>query len=179
MQTSWQKVSELAQEYRSAELHYWLNETLFTPIWWILFVTTLGTLIVWFLILDKKRITEILTFGLLVSIVSLLLDALGLALNWWEYKHMLTPLSLPIEIHVVQMPVIYMIIYQYFHTWKTFIIANMVNAFVFAFILEPLLVWLQVYDVYKWEHVYSFFPYIIIALVFKYAGNQFKKWEQH
>ncbi|MFC7686813.1 hypothetical protein [Ureibacillus sp. GCM10028918] len=93
----------------------------------------------------------------------------------WQYNHTLTPFSIIIEIHIVQMPIIYMIIYQYFHTWKAFLIAVTINAGVFAFILEPLLVWLQIYELFHWKHIYSFFPYIILAVVFQKMPLLLKK----
>src|SRR5699024_2825629 len=43
-----------------------------------------------------------------------------------------------LEIHTAHMPIFYMIIYQYFTKWKTFLIAITIMAFIFAFILEPL-----------------------------------------
>lgn len=174
MQNSWQEVVKLSQQYRYSKLTYWLEETLFTFNWWVLFVTTLGLFVVWIVILDKKRIFEILTFGFMVATITTLSDSLGLYLMLWEYNHTLTPLSIIVEIHVVQMPIIYMIIYQYFHTWKAFFIASTINAIFFAFMLEPLLVWLHVYEIYQWKHVYSFIPYIMIAVVLKYVIYKLK-----
>ncbi|MFC7686270.1 CBO0543 family protein [Ureibacillus sp. GCM10028918] len=168
METSWQEVAKLSQQYRYTRLEYWLNETLFTISWWVLLVTTLGLFIVWVIILDKKRIFEILSYGFMVSSISTILDAFGLILMFWQYNHTLTPLSIPIEIHIIQMPIIYMIIYQYFKRWKTFLIAITINAFIFAFILEALLVWLHIYELYIWKHIYSFIPYILIGVIFKW-----------
>ncbi|KGR79897.1 CBO0543 family protein [Ureibacillus sinduriensis] len=173
MQTSWQEVAKLSEQYSSTRLEYWLNETLFTISWWVLLATTLGLCIVWVIILDKKRIFEILSYGFMVSSISTILDALGVILMFWQYNHTLTPLSIPIEIHIVQMPIIYMIIYQYFRPWKTFLIAITINAFIFAFILEELLVWLHIYELQSWEHIYSFFPYILIGVFIKWVIDKF------
>lgn len=54
------------------------------------------------------------------------------------------------------MPIIYMLIYQCFKTWTSFLIAAIVNAFVFSFILEPLFLWLHIYEPYLWKYTYSF-----------------------
>ncbi|WP_026909141.1 CBO0543 family protein [Paucisalibacillus globulus] len=175
MQISWQEVVEYTQRSKSLRMEYWFTETLFSFSWWILLVTTIGHCIVWFVILDRKRIFEILTYGFLVSVVATILDALGVLVSLWDYKHTLTPLILPIEIHIVIMPIIYMIIYQYFHTWKNFIIASTINALLFSFVLEPLLVWLQVYELNQWKHFYSFFPYIIMGVLFKYLIVKIKQ----
>lgn len=172
---TWQDVIELSRLYRDTKLEYWLNENLFTFSWWILLITTIGAIIVWFILLDKKRIFEIITYGFLVSTVAMSADVLGASLALWYYPNTLTPVLLPIEIHKVQMPIIYMIIFQYFNTWKAFLIASTINAFVFAFMLEPLLIWLQIYEPYQWKHIYSFFGYIVLAVFFKFVIRKFKQ----
>ncbi|GIO26368.1 CBO0543 family protein [Ornithinibacillus bavariensis] len=167
MKESWEEVVKITRQFNNIQLEHWLNDTLFTFRWWILLFTTLVFLFVWLIILDKKRIFEITTYGFMVAFTAVIADITGVFLMLWQYKHTLTPLSIVIEIDTILMPIIYMIIYQYFNTWKSFIIAVIIQAFIFSFILEPLLVWLQVYVLYHWKHIYSFIPYIIIAVVFK------------
>lgn len=108
----------------------------------------------------QKRIFEIVTYGFFVTAVGVIGDAIGVSLMLWHYPNTLLPVSQIAEVHTIQMPIIYMLVYQYFHSWKSFIIASAINAFVFAFMLEPLLVWLQIYELHGWKHIYSFFPYI-------------------
>ncbi|MDN4494709.1 CBO0543 family protein [Ureibacillus aquaedulcis] len=175
MQTSWQEVVQISQQYRNARVEYWLSETLFNFSWWILLVTTLGLFVIWVILLDKKRVFEILSYGFLVTTISSILDIIGIYLMLWRYNHTLTPFSIPIEIHIIQMPIIYMIIYQYFNPWKTFLLAIIINAFFFAFILEPLLVWLQVYELYNWKHSYSFIPYILLGVLIKWVIHKLKQ----
>ncbi|WP_339183427.1 CBO0543 family protein [Oceanobacillus sp. FSL W7-1293] len=179
MQSARSEVVELLQQYRELRTEYWLHENLFTISWWILFVTTVGIFIVWFIILDKKRIFEIVTYGFFVTAVGVIGDAIGVSLMLWHYPNTLLPVSQIAEVHTIQMPIIYMLVYQYFHSWKSFIIASAINAFVFAFMLEPLLVWLQIYELHGWKHIYSFFPYILIAVVFKLVVNKFKKLDRY
>ncbi|WP_240377944.1 CBO0543 family protein [Bacillus piscicola] len=179
MQPTWQYVRELTQQYRNARVEYWLNESLFTFGWWTLVVTTIGLFIVWIFILDKKRIFEIVTYGLMVTTIATFGDTLGLSLLLWDYPKALTPIPQIAEIHNVQMPIIYMIIYQYFTTWKAFLIAAAINAFVFALILEPLLAWLQIYQLYDWNSLYSLVPYFVIAAALKWIINKFKQMDQH
>src|SRR5699024_11979151 len=117
---------------------------------------------------------EIMTYGFMVMIIAVISDKIGSSLLLWKYKHTLTPVSTLIEIHVVQMPLIYMAIYQYFEKWKSFLIIVTINSFVFAFILEPLLVWLQIYELYTWKFYYSFIPYILIAMSCKWVIKKLK-----
>jgi len=179
MQPIWRDIIELSKQYREMKMEYWLNENLFSTSWWILFVTTIGIFIVWLVLLDKKRIIEILLFGLFVTGIAVIADAIGVALSLWRYPNTLLPVPLIVEVHRVQMPVIYMLIYQYFPAWKPFLIAVTVNAFVFAFILEPALVLLKIYEPYHWNHIYSLLPYILIAAGFKLTVNKLKRMDQN
>ncbi|MCT1904306.1 CBO0543 family protein [Oceanobacillus sojae] len=179
MQPTWQDIIELGKQYKINKMEYWLNENLFTSSWWILFVTTIGIFIVWLFLLDKKRIIEILTYGFFVTGTAVIADAFGVALSLWHYPNTLFPVPLIVEVHRIQMPVIYMLIYQYFPAWKSFLIAVTINAFVFTFILEPTLVWLHVYELDHWKHIYSFLPYILIAVVFKSIVNKLKQLDQN
>jgi len=179
MKSTWQDVIDITRQLRDTNMEYWLNENLFSFSWWILLVTTIGIFIIWFIILDKKRIFEIITYGFFVATFAIMADGLGVSLVLWHYPTTVTPVPLAVEIHRGHMPIIYMIIYQYCTTWKTFLIASTITAFVFAFILEPLLVWLQIYDPIHWRHIYSFFPYIIMAVAFKYLVHKFKQLDQN
>lgn len=120
MQSTWKDVIETFQQYRDTKLEYWLNENLFTLSWWILFVTTVGIFIAWFIILDKKRIFEIVTYGFFCNCNRVIGDAIGVSLMLWHYTNTLLPVSQIAEIHTVQMPIIYMLIYQYFRSWRSF-----------------------------------------------------------
>ena len=179
MQTTGQDVLDITQKYRYTKIEYWLSENLYTLSWWILLVTSIVLFIIWIIILDKKRMFEIMTYGFFVGTVAIYADVFGVWFGLWHYPITITSMHLPIEIHRLQMPIIYMMIYQYFKTWKTFIIAAAINAFVFAFILEPLLVWLKIYEPSHWKYIYSLIPYLIIAMFFKWLIIKFKQLDQN
>lgn len=174
MYPTWQHIDELFRQYRDAKLDYWLNENLFTVNWWILFVTTVGLAIVWIIILDKKRILEIVTYGFMATAIAISSDTIGIWLFLWNYPYSLTPFPQIIEIHTIQMPILYMIIYQYFNKWKSFLIAASITAFVFAFVLEPIVAWLQIYELNQWKYIYSVVPYFAIAVLLKWIINKLK-----
>jgi len=178
MQSTWQDVLELTQQYKYTKTEYWYSENVFTLSWWILLVTSIGLFILWIIILDKKSIFEIITYGFFVGTVAIYADVIGVWFGLWQYPNTITPMHLPIEIHRLQMPIIYMIIYQYFKTWKTFLIAATINAFVFTFLLEPFLVLLRIYEPTHWKYIYSLIPYFVIAIVFKWLIIKFKQLDQ-
>ena len=149
---------------------YWANETVFTLKWWLLVALSMLPPIIWWKLVDRKRLFEIMTYGLLVAVISGLFDAIGVEGDLWEYKYQIIPLLDVFLVYDISvMPITYMLMYQYFKSWKSFIIAHLVLAFVFAFVAEPFLVWLDVYQMYNWKHIYSFPIYFLMAIVLKWV----------
>jgi|SRR5699024_1956081 len=179
MQPSWDDILELANRYRINRIEYWQSEVIFSLQWWILLVTTIGLIVIWVIILDKGRIMEIVTYGALVAIVANFGDTIGLSFSLWAYAYSLVHTPEIIEVHNILMPIIYMIIYQYCHTWKSFIIINAANAIIFSLILEPLLIWLDIYELNHWKSIYSLVPYFIIAVGLKWIIDTFKQYDRH
>lgn len=156
---------------------FWFNNVVFTNKWWLLVALTIFPIILWWRVVDRKRFFEITTYGLLVVVLAGLLDAIGVELDAWEYKYDLVPL---LDVFIVYdisiLPVSYMLIYQYFRTWRSFAIAHVIIALVFAFILEPLLVWLDVYQLINWKHIYSVPGYFLLAIFLRwFMGRLIKK----
>jgi len=141
----------------------WRNN-LFTIQWWMLLLVFIAPWIVWWKLVDKSRTGEILSYGLLVSLLSATLDETGIALHLWTYTKTLLPLCLQMKPpNISLLPVLYMLIYQYFPRWKSFIIAGTVMAAALAFLGEPFLIWFGIYQVFTWKHIYSFPLYIALA----------------
>ncbi|SLL37322.1 Uncharacterised protein [Mycobacteroides abscessus subsp. abscessus] len=62
-------------------------------------------------------------------------------------------------------PVAYMLLYQYFRTWKIFIIAQITMVLTYAFIGEPFSEWVELVYYYEWRYSYSFIYYIMVGIV--------------
>jgi len=92
--------------------------------------------------------------------------------RYGQYPDRLLPISprlFPIDF--VALPFFYMLVYQYYHDGRGFIVANVILAAFLAFVLEPILVWLNLYLVTNWQHHYSFIIYILIAVVSRWLTN--------
>jgi hypothetical protein len=77
---------------KEANYEYWLNEYLFTVSWWLLLIVMVLACVLWWRSLDKSKITEILLFGLMAAIFSILFDV-GVNLILWGYPNMIVPLK--------------------------------------------------------------------------------------
>ncbi|MDT8862113.1 hypothetical protein N0O92_18030 [Alkalihalobacillus sp. MEB130] len=177
---SWDELITLRQKIRDILIDYWITETVFSFNWWFLLSSTIAFIIIWLIILDKKRMIEIAFFGLLVGSITFNLDTIGITLVLWSYPDRVIPIIPPIiEIHKVHIPIIYMIIYQYTKTWKSYLYSVTIASFVFSFVFEPLTVWLGIYEIYHWKYIYSFPIYILIGLIIRWIVIKTKHIERN
>ncbi|MBB6452617.1 hypothetical protein HNQ94_001063 [Salirhabdus euzebyi] len=167
---------ELQDILSRTDIQYWLKYELLSWNWWILVLFAILPWVIWIRIFDRKRTMELILFGALVVIPTTYLDAIGNDLRFWMYPTELipvTPRAIAFDMSLVVVP--YMLIYQYFSFWKSFIIALVSMAFIFAFIGEPISHLLHLVYYFKWKYIYSFVYYIVLGLVGKAILEKVKK----
>jgi hypothetical protein len=175
---TWKDVMELRIKLKEANYEYWLNENLFTVSWWLLLIAMVLACVLWWRSLDKSKIMEILLFGLMAAIFSILFDIVGVNLILWGYPIMIVPIVPPIiEIDMIFLPISYMVVYQFCSSWKSFLIAITISALIFSFILEPITAWLGIYEMHNWKHTYSFPIYIFLGVFCKWLIIKIKDLE--
>lgn len=153
----------------AAGREFWFHNVVFTYQWWLLVAVSIIPILVWWRLVDRRRLFEIMTYGLLVALISGLLDAIGVETDAWEYKYDLLPLlDVFIAYDISVLPVCYMLIYQYFPQWQSFAIAQLAISCIFAFISEPILVYLDIYKLIDWKHIYSVPGYFFLAIFLKW-----------
>jgi hypothetical protein len=156
-----------------ARLNEWLQDEVFSIKWWIMLALFLITAFVWWKTVNKSRLAEMMLFTLVIMIFIIALDELGEELSLWYYTIDLVFLFPPITaIDITSMPLIYMLLYQRFTSWKSFLIATTVMATVFCFVFEPIFVWGGVYKMLIWKSYYGFPIYILIAVMSKFTVNR-------
>lgn len=171
-----EKMIDYKNKVTEVSISHWLNHELFTWQWWFCILLYLAPLFIWWKMVDRKRLFEIVIFGLFVNITCSLLDVVGTNFAMWEYSVTILPnIPLFFPIDYVDIPVTYMLIYQRYPKWKHFIIAITITAFIFSFIGEPFDVWAKMYILIHWKYIYSLPIYILIAIVCKVAVNWFIK----
>lgn len=162
---SFEQIKALERELSEMRGAYYYHHDLFSMQWWLLFALTIVSWMVWWKLVDKSRMKEILLYGATLTIVIVFLDDIGSELGLWSYPYQfirLIPRLNSIDFSVL--PVFHMLLYQYFRSWKAFIAANVIMAFLFAFIAEPIFVWLDIYDTDHWKYIYSVPLYIAKAV---------------
>lgn len=162
------KLLDLQQKYAEIAIENWLLSSVFTSSWWILVLFNLVSWLIFFKYYDKERALQIWCFGLTVIIITSFFDDLGSELGLWIYPIKFVPYGLiayPFDFSVI--PVAFMLIFQYYNSWKSYIIAIFMLAIIFSFIGEPFSVWLGTVKYIKWKYIYSFGFYIITGLLAK------------
>lgn len=166
---SFEEIIEAQKKLVSMQQQEWLNHDLYTPQFWLLIFLMIVPWFIWWRIVRKSRLCEILLYGMFVLTIVTTLDEFGCQLILWEYAYDVEPLfPRLIPINFTVLPVAYMLIYQYFETWRSYLIANLIMATLFSFVAEPILVWIGIYKLYHWEYVYSLPIYVVIAVLVKW-----------
>ena len=173
---SFEEAYQIQSAADQAGREFWFNNVFLTPKWWLIVAVAVLPVVIWWKLVDRRRLFEIMTYGLLVSLLAGLLDAIGVELDAWEYKYDFVPLlDVFIVYDISVLPVSYMLVYQYFQSWRGFVTAHLILSFAFAFISEPLLVWLDIYQLIGWKHIYSVPGYFLVAIAIRLVMEGLKR----
>ncbi|MDP4146816.1 MAG: CBO0543 family protein [Bacillota bacterium] len=168
------KIFEMRKSVLHLTIEHWYSYELFTWQWWIKFVYLLIPIFIFFKLLDRKRIFEIMIYGLMLSLLSTVTDVVGVYYLLWDYSIRLIPSGF-FQVHdLFVIPIVSMLIYQYFTEWKPFIIANLIVGAIGGYLKEPLYMWVKIYKPINWSHTYSFILYFVIAIICRYVIDKIK-----
>jgi hypothetical protein len=165
------EIVELQKRLTDLRIEEWLTEDIFHLKWWFLLGLFAVSVYIWWRLVDKTRLEEICLYGAIVTIITLGLDEYGDELTLWDYPVDILPIFPPLTaINLATLPVIYMYVYQRYGTWKSFVSASSVMAGLFAFILEPVLVWGKLYEPLHWQYYYGFPIYVAMGIAARVAS---------
>ncbi|MEG6586884.1 CBO0543 family protein [Dendrosporobacter sp. 1207_IL3150] len=172
MSSNLQQYSQIleAQSYfHILQLQHWYQFELFTRQWWYLLAVLIISWLIWWKLVDKKSVFNILCYGFVIMFIVIAMDAIGIVKQRWIYPIKLIPVAPHTEaIDWGLLPVVDMLIYQYFPKWKNFIIAEVFLGAALAFLGEPFAQWLGVYTIINWKHIWSFPIYILKSILAKF-----------
>lgn len=168
-------ITEIQRHLLETNYHYWIEHVLLSFNWWFLLVLAIVPWILWWQIVDKKRLLEISFFGTLVMILAITFDTAGHSIVLWSYGYKLIQMAPSLSaIDLALLPVAYMLIYQLFPNWKSYIIVHVIFSAGGTFVVEPLFVRMGIYTLHGWEYIYSFPIYIAMGVVFKWLIMKMK-----
>jgi hypothetical protein len=147
---------------------FYMHGGFLSPQWWLLLAFIITPWLIWVKLVDKESKLEIMVVGLFVMIVTMLLDLVGYNLNFWDYPIQIIPLvpeAFAFDLSMI--PVAFMLLYQYFKTWKLYCIGLICMSVIYAFIGEPFCNLITVVIYVKWKYIYSFVYYIVIGITLR------------
>jgi len=161
-----EQLAEMVRLLSQARIENWLGEGVGSWRWWVLVALMFVPWFIWGKLVDKNKLLELALFGMLIMVYSITLDELGFVLSFWHYPVDIIPVFPRLSsVDYTVMPITFMLLYQYFLTWKSFFWALVALSAVFSFVVEPIIVKLGFYVLIKWMHPYSFFIYIVMGLL--------------
>lgn len=143
----------------------WLKDVL-QPEWWVLVGLIIVCIVVWVVLLDKKRLRETLLYAAFLSILGLGMAEYGEELILWDYPVDLIAVFPPLtSINLLLLPLSYSLAYQYCNTSRLFFAAVLGITTVLCFVIEPLLSTVDLYNLINWQYWWSFPFYAASALL--------------
>ena len=134
----------------------WITEELFSFPWWFSVFFLIVSYVIWWKLLDKSRLIELLLFGSLVAVMSIIIDTVADNLTLWQYKVKIFPFTpgfFPYHLSIA--PLILMLVYQYTNNWRRYIIGTVFAGVIYCFVMIPLFVAIGEVQLYKWNHGYT------------------------
>jgi hypothetical protein len=138
----------------------WLSNELFTVGWFVIVGVILTFYIVWWILVDKGKIGQLLLIGSFAAVWYVVTDMIfcgfyGVA----EYKIRLFPLMPAIfVVSVTEMPIIIMLVQQYAPSWGKYLLWGCIGSGVLAFGLLPIYSLLGIFQL----HGMNFFHVFLI-----------------
>lgn len=117
-----EEIIQKSDELNNLILTKWLNQELFSFEWFFILFLVLVCYFLFFYLVDKKRIVEILLYGSLVAVAFVVYDSIGIFFGFWANKISTSPVYpniLGSDLTIA--PLIAMIIYQYKSPWDSFL----------------------------------------------------------
>ncbi|MDT8900579.1 CBO0543 family protein [Anaeroselena agilis] len=160
---------ELQEKMTDLDIKSWLEQDFLSAGWWIQLAMFIVPWIIFARLAKRDRLPELALYGSWVLIAAETLDHIGYELGVWYYPTELAPLFPRFEeVNLSALPVIYMLVYQYFPAWKRFVAVLFVVAVLFTLAAEPALIWLGLYTPLHWKPYYGLPIYVAIGVVLKW-----------
>jgi hypothetical protein len=177
MEKALKQLSELQIKLTNGSLEYWKEFVWGTWQFWSLVIITILAFFVWWKLVDKNRLVQIILFGSLMHSLSIYLDAYGTQYILWEYKYQIFPaIPTAFNLNASIIPIVFMLIYQYSSTWKRYIIFLVSVAFVSAYPMQYFLKWINYYEDSKWWNSHwSFITLIIMGVLVKFLVDKIEQ----
>lgn len=176
------QITDAQESLTNLMLEYWkLYSHMGTWQFWVNVAMLVVPLIVIYFFIDRRRAFHIGFFGLNVHIWFTYIDATGIRFGLWDYPYQAIPImSVSFSLDVSLIPVIFMLLYQWtLNNGKNYYLWSTGLSIFLSFILKPILVYFDLFELNKWVNFFHLFiGYTIIVLFSKWLTNLFIYFEK-
>lgn len=159
-----EKIIETQLYLNGLRTEIWLQSTVGRWYWWFMVFWTIFPLFIWWKYTDRNRFLEISFFGLMTCVSAGTLDTAGVSLGLWVYPFKILPfLPAFFPIDFVIIPVVFMLLYQRYASWKQFLITSTTVAALLSMVFDPIMVWMNIYQPLKWQYYYSIPVFVLMV----------------
>jgi len=156
---------EMQRLLTSAHIEKWMQDV-FHFQWFLLLGLSIIALSMWWKLLNKARLPEVLLYAVFTTIIMMGVDECGEELTLWVYPIYLFPVFPVITaINLTSAILMLSITHQCFTTWKSFSTATIMVSGLLAFILEPAFSFINLYQLLNWNYGYNFLLYVVVGLL--------------
>ncbi len=142
------------------------NRAFLTFKWWTLIFMNVIIYGIWWKIIDKQRLTQLLLFGSFIAVGRIVMDIIGTNTVLWSYDIRELPFFPSPFIHDFTItPLALMLAYQYSSSWRKFLTLTILTTGIISFVFFPLLAQIGYLMLYKWNYFYSFILVNIVAVL--------------
>jgi hypothetical protein len=171
------KIEKLEEQLIQATYHNWVHNQLFTWQWWIALTMIVVPWIIWGICRNRESSARIFSAGLLIMVLSEILDTFGVSFGKWAYPVKVVPVStINFSFRLSVLPVVLMLFLQFKPRFNPYIKAIIFGGFG-AYIGMPILAMIDLYQKIDWAYTYSFFILTAFYLLAHWFSqmNTFKK----
>lgn len=148
----------------------YLEQEIFSVQWWGIIVTLGIVYFIWWKVVDKTRLLEILLFGSYVAVSSAVIDIWGVTTAHWQYNIRIFPiLPAPFPFDYTLVPILLMLSYQYGKHWGSYLGWSALASGLFSFGISPLFQATGIKSFYEWSFFYFFILMMGLAMLARYA----------
>lgn len=140
------------------------REAFLTLSWWFIAIVIAASYVIWWKLVDKRRIIEILLYGSFIAVARVIYDNWGISSGRWTYVIDLVPIGYSLFLNdLTVIPLFLMLVYQYSPDWKSFFARLLAVQGTISFLFWPLTMYLGILLVHDWKLYYSFILMLITA----------------
>jgi hypothetical protein len=149
-----------------------MNGLIFTWQWWVALAMIVIPWVLWLIVRNRESSARIFSAGLLMMVLSEILDTVGVTFGKWAYPVKVIPVAtINFSFRLSVLPVILMLFLQYKPHINPFIKAILFGG-LGAYVGMPILNMIDLYKKIDWAYTYSFFILTVFYLLSHWLSHR-------